>query len=193
MLAHQATHDLLTGLPNRAVFEDRARQALARARRNGSMAALLYLDLDRFKRINDTLGHLAGDTLIQLAGQRLSGCLRESEALCRSGGDRFMLVLSDVRAPQDAVNVAERILETLAAPFSVKGNEVFLGASIGIAVYPQDGSGLLEMQRSADSALPPPSARAPAASSYPTRKSARPPIADWPSRRNYTTPWSATS
>ncbi|MGO4884674.1 MAG: PAS domain S-box protein [Bryobacteraceae bacterium] len=153
MLAHQATHDLLTGLPNRAVFEDRARQALARARRNGSMAALLYLDLDRFKRINDTLGHLAGDTLIQLAGQRLSGCLRESEALCRSGGDRFMLVLSDMRAPQDAVNVAERILETLAAPFSVKGNEVFLGASIGIAVYPQDGSGLLEMQRSADSAL----------------------------------------
>jgi diguanylate cyclase (GGDEF)-like protein/PAS domain S-box-containing protein len=152
-LAHQATHDLLTGLPNRAVFEDRFRQALARARRQSGVAALLYLDLDRFKRINDTLGHLAGDTLIQLAAARLAGCLRESETLSRSGGDRFMLVLGDVGAPQDAVQVAERIQETLSPPFSVKGNEVFLGASIGIALYPQDGVDLLALQRAADSAL----------------------------------------
>lgn len=152
-LAHQATHDLLTGLPNRSVCEDRLRQALARARRQRGVAALLYLDLDRFKRINDTLGHLAGDTLIQSAAERLAGCLRESETLSRSGGDRFMLILSDVGAPQDAVQVAERVLDTLSQPFSVKGNEVFLGASIGIALYPQDGVDLPGLQRAADSAL----------------------------------------
>jgi diguanylate cyclase (GGDEF)-like protein/PAS domain S-box-containing protein len=152
-LAHQATHDLLTGLPNRAVFEDRFQQVLARARRQGEMAALLYLDLDRFKRINDTLGHLAGDTLIQLAARRLAGCLRESETVSRSSGDRFMVILGDVHQAQDAVNVAGRILEALAAPFSVKGNEVFLSASIGIAVYPQDGEDAASLQRAADSAL----------------------------------------
>ncbi len=152
-LAHQATHDLLTGLPNRAVFEDRFQQVLARARRQGGLAALLYLDLDRFKRINDTLGHLAGDTLIQLAARRLAGCLRESETVSRSSGDRFMLILGDVRHAQDAVNVAGRILEALAAPFSVKGNEVFLSASIGIAIYPQDGEDAAGLQRAADSAL----------------------------------------
>jgi len=152
-LAHQATHDLLTGLPNRSVCEDRLGQALARARRQRGMAALLYLDLDRFKRINDTLGHLAGDTLIQLAAERLAGCLRESETLSRSGGDRFMLILNDVGAPEDAVHVAERILESLAQPFSVKGHEVFLAASIGIALYPRDGVDLPGLQRAADSAL----------------------------------------
>jgi diguanylate cyclase (GGDEF)-like protein/PAS domain S-box-containing protein len=152
-LAHQATHDLLTGLPNRNVLEDRFRQALARAHRQGGMVALLYLDLDRFKRINDTLGHRAGDTLIQLAAARLAGCVRESETLSRGSGDRFMLVLSDVAEPQDAVNVAERILEILSPPFAVKGNEVFLGASIGIALYPQDGEDPLVLQRAADSAL----------------------------------------
>jgi diguanylate cyclase (GGDEF)-like protein/PAS domain S-box-containing protein len=152
-LAHQSTHDLLTGLPNRTVFEGRLHQDLARARRQGSMAALLYLDLDRFKRINDTLGHLAGDALIQLAAQRLSGCLRASETLSRGSGDRFMLVLGDLGAPQDAVHVGERILDTLAPPFSVKGNEVFLGGSIGIALYPRDGTDLLALQRAADSAL----------------------------------------
>ena len=152
-LAHQATHDLLTGLPNRAVFEDRFQQILARARRRRSMAALLYLDLDRFKRINDTLGHTAGDTLIQLAAGRLAGCLRQSETLSRSGGDRFMLILGDVDAPQEALTVAERIQDALSAPFSVRGNEVFLGASIGIALYPRDGADLLGLQRAADSAM----------------------------------------
>lgn len=117
------------------------------------MAALLCLNLDRFKRINDTLGHLAGDTLIQFAAERLAGCLSESETLSRSGGDRFTLVLGDVGAPEDAVHVAERILETLSPLFSVKGNEVFLGASIGIALYPQDGVDLPALQRAAYSAL----------------------------------------
>lgn len=152
-LAHQATHDLLTGLPNRTVFEDRFQQALARARREGSMASLLYLDLDRFKRINDTLGHVAGDRLIQLAAQRLVGCLRECETVSRTSGDRFMLILGDVRDAQDPANVAQRILAALAAPFSVKGSEVFLSASIGIALYPQHGENLAALERAADSAL----------------------------------------
>jgi len=152
-LVHHATHDLLTGLPNRAICEDQFRQALARARRQGRMAALLYLDLDRFKRINNTLGHLAGDALIRMAAERLTGCLRESETLSRSGGDRFMLILNDLGSPEDAMRVAERILETLSTPFLVKGNEVFLGASIGIALYPRDGADLAGLQRAADSAL----------------------------------------
>ena len=152
-LAHQATHDLLTGLPNRAVFEDRFHQALARARRHGRTVGLIYLDLDRFKRINDTLGHTAGDALIRLAAERLTSGLRESETLSRNGGDRFTLILSDMAAPQDALHVAERIQEILAPPFSVKGHEVFLGVSIGIAIYPRDGADLSGLQRAADSAL----------------------------------------
>ena len=152
-LAHQATHDQLTGLPNRAVFEDLAKQALARVRRHGGTAALLYLDLDRFKRINDTLGHPAGDRLIQLAAHRISTCLRQSETVSRSSGDRFMLILSDISEPEDAFNVAGRILQTLAAPFSVKGSEVFLSASIGIALYPQHGENLAGLERAADGAL----------------------------------------
>ena len=152
-LAHQATHDLLTGLPNRLVFEDRFQQAMARVRRHGGMLALLYLDLDRFKRINDTLGHQAGDSLLQSAARRLVGCLRESETLSRAGGDRFMLILTDVGGPQAAARVAERILGTLSAPFHVKGNEVFLSASIGIALFPQDGPDLASLQKAADSAL----------------------------------------
>jgi len=151
-LAYQATHDLLTGLANRAVFEDRLGQTLARARRKGGMAALLYVDLDRFQRINETLGHLAGDSLIQFAAGRLAGCLRESETLSRSGGDRFMLIL-EIGEPRDAAQVADRVLETLSAPFVVKGNEVFLSASIGIAVYPRDGEDLAGLQRAADGAL----------------------------------------
>lgn len=152
-LAHQATHDLLTGLPNRAVFEDCFRQAIARAHRQSDLAALLYIDLDRFKRINDTLGHLAGDNLIRMAAERLSGCLRHSETLSRTSGDRFMLMLTGIASSQDAVHVAERILDTLSAPFSVKGSEIFLSASVGIALHPQDGGDLPAMQRAADSAL----------------------------------------
>ena len=152
-LAYQATHDQLTGLANLAIFDDRLRQVLARARRQGGMAAVLYLDLDRFKRINDTLGRLAGDVLIQLAAGRLAGCLRESETLSRGGGDRFLLILGDVAAPQDAVRVAERIQATLETPFSVKGHEVFLGVSIGIAIFPRDGVDPIGLQRAADNAL----------------------------------------
>ena len=152
-LAYQAAHDVLTGLPNRAAFEDRLQQALARARRRGNMAALLHLDLDRFKRINDTLGHSAGDVLIQFAAERLAGCLRSSETIARTGGDRFVAVLSDIGDAGESVRVAERILSALATPFSVKGSEVFLSAKIGIALYPRDGADPVALQQAADSAL----------------------------------------
>jgi diguanylate cyclase (GGDEF)-like protein/PAS domain S-box-containing protein len=152
-LAYQATHDVLTGLPNRAAFEDRFQQALARARRRGNLAALLHLDIDRFKRINDTLGHSAGDALIQLAAQRLAACLRSSETIARTGGDRFVAVLSDLHDAHESVKVAERILSALAPPFSVKGSEVFLTAKIGIALYPRDGDDPVTLQQAADSAL----------------------------------------
>jgi diguanylate cyclase (GGDEF)-like protein/PAS domain S-box-containing protein len=152
-LAYQASHDLLTGLPNRASFEDRFRQSLARAQRQSRMAALLYLDLDRFKRINDTLGHPVGDALIQLAAQRLAACVRSSETISRANGDRFVAILNDIRDPEEAATVADRILAALAAPFTVKGHEIFLTASIGIALYPRDGDDPVTLQQAADSAL----------------------------------------
>src|ERR1017187_4148362 len=116
-LAHQATHDLLTGRPNRSVFEDQFRQAVARPRRQSGIAALLYLDLDRFKRINHTLGHLAGDTLIQFAAERLAGCLRESETLSRSGGDRFTLASATWARPKTPCTWRSGFWRTVAAVF----------------------------------------------------------------------------
>lgn len=152
-LAHHATHDPLTDLPNRLVCEDHLQQVLARARRQGRMAALLRLDLDRFKMINQTLGQMAGDNLLQCVAQRLTGCLRESEMLTRSGGDKFTVILGDVGDPQVAAKVAQRISEALREPVQFKGNEVFLTASIGIALFPRDGKDSAALERSADSAM----------------------------------------
>jgi diguanylate cyclase (GGDEF)-like protein/PAS domain S-box-containing protein len=152
-LARHATHDLLTGLPNRLVCENRLQQALARARRNGRMVALLQLDLDRFKMVNDTLGHLVADALLQHVAQRLAGCLRDSETLTRSGGDKFTIILGDFQDPRVPACVAQRVIDGLREPFQVKGNEVFLSASIGIALFPQDGRDAASLQRCADSAM----------------------------------------
>ena len=153
-LAHQAaTHDPLTGLSNRVLFEDHSQRALARARLNDEMFALLYLDLDRFKLINDTFGHAVGDSLLQQVAERLRGSVRESEMLTRSGGDEFMILLNGVRDPRVAAEVAERILGALGAPFRVKSKEVFISASIGIALFPHDSRSLVGLQRSADAAM----------------------------------------
>ena len=152
-LAHQATHDALTGLPNLQVFGERCQQALALARRLDKKLALLHLDLDRFKMINDTLGHSSGDHLLHLAARRLKGCLRDSEVLARGGGDEFMLLLNGEDDPQIAPRIAERMLGALSAPFPVGGRDISLSASIGIAFYPDDGQDLLSLQRSADAAM----------------------------------------
>ncbi|MGQ9685238.1 MAG: EAL domain-containing response regulator [Thiobacillaceae bacterium] len=138
-ITFQAYHDLLTGLPNRALFKDRLTQAIANARRHGSLLAVMFLDLDRFKSVNDTLGHLVGDELLQLTSQRLRHCLREGDTLARIGGDEFMLLLPHIRTRDNAAYIAEKILTALKAPFHLNSHELYISASIGIAIYPDDG------------------------------------------------------
>jgi len=152
-LAFRATHDYLTGLPNRQRFEEVFQQALSTAARQNGKLALLYLDFDGFKVINDSLGHQAGDDLLRHAAQRLKGCLRESEMLARVGGDEFMLMLPNADDLNIAPGIAERMLGALSAPFRIGSQEIFLSASIGIASYPLDGQDLLALQRNADAAM----------------------------------------
>ncbi len=152
-LAHQARHDALTGLPNRFLFEDRLQQALARARRHGTLTAVLFVDLDRFKQINDTLGHAAGDALLQQVAHRLSLCIRETDTLARMGGDEFTVLLGDLRETRYALVVAQKLLDELKSPFSVEEYELFVTASVGISLFPRDGRDSATLQRNADSAM----------------------------------------
>jgi diguanylate cyclase (GGDEF)-like protein/PAS domain S-box-containing protein len=152
-LAYQARHDALTGLPNRYLFEAQVQQALAQARRHEWLVAVLFIDLDRFKQINDTLGHSVGDALLQQVSRRLESCLRRSDSLARMGGDEFTLVLSELKDPQDALRVAQKLLDALEAPFKVDAYELFVSASIGISVYPRDGRDAVTLQRHADNAM----------------------------------------
>ncbi len=152
-LAHQAHHDALTGLPNRLLFHDRLRQAITQARRAGTMVALLYVDLDRFKLINDTLGHAAGDELLREVASRLRSCLRASDSLARMSGDEFTITLTGLKNSQHASVVADLVLAQLRNPFVVDGSEVHVTASVGISVFPQDAPDADALQRSADNAM----------------------------------------
>jgi diguanylate cyclase (GGDEF)-like protein/PAS domain S-box-containing protein len=152
-LAYQAQHDALTGLPNRALFEDRLHRALAQARRQGWMAAVLFVDLDRFKQINDTLGHSVGDLLLQQVAHRLEGCIRRSDTLARMGGDEFTVLLTELHDQQFVLAVAQKLLDALHLPFQVDTFELFVTASIGVSVYPRDGKDAATLQRNADSAM----------------------------------------
>ena len=129
-----ASHDPLTGLPNRALFQDRLRQAVAEAQRRNEAVAVLCLDLDHFKDVNDTLGHPAGDLLLQQAAARLRRCLRQSDTLARLGGDEFIVIQNGVQQPQTAASLAQRVIDTLSEPFDLDGREVVVGCSIGIVV-----------------------------------------------------------
>jgi diguanylate cyclase (GGDEF)-like protein len=152
-LAHQATHDALTGLPNRTLFADRLRRTLARVERRELTCAVLFLDLDRFKVVNDSLGHDVGDQLLVAAAERLRDLVRPSDTVARFGGDDFMVLCDDVASDRDAVVVAERIAGALAEPFEVDGREVLVGASIGIALA-GDGSHTAEtLVRDADQTM----------------------------------------
>jgi len=137
-LRHIAHHDALTGLPNRILFEDRLEQALAHARRHQTLVATLFIDLDRFKVVNDTLGHAKGDALLRMAAHRLRSCVREADTVVRLGGDEFAIVLGDIALREDAAIVARKVLQVMGRPFALDTQEVFVTASIGIAMYGEE-------------------------------------------------------
>jgi diguanylate cyclase (GGDEF)-like protein len=135
---HLALHDPLTGLPNRRLFQDRLGSALERARRTETQAALLVIDLDRFKQVNDTLGHHVGDQLLQKVGALFAGRVRRSDTVARTGGDEFSVVLEEPTSRNDALHVGESLLQLLNEPVELGEHRVNIGASIGIAVFPED-------------------------------------------------------
>jgi diguanylate cyclase (GGDEF)-like protein len=152
-LFHQAHYDSLTLLPNRLLFKDRLEQELAHARRDASKVAVLFVDLDRFKNINDSLGHTAGDQVLKLAAARLSRELRDVDTIARLGGDEFTIVIPQVRNVIETSHVCGRLLRGLATSFALDGNDYFVGASIGVAMYPNDGDSVEELLRNADTAM----------------------------------------
>jgi diguanylate cyclase (GGDEF)-like protein len=149
-MTHQALHDSLTGLPNRVLFHDRLDHATARAERSGGRLAVLFCDLDRFKTVNDSLGHQAGDDLLVEVARRLASCLRGGDTAARLGGDEFAILLEELEGPEVAETIADRVLEALAEPVRIRGRDVFARASIGIA---RSGPGTGDLLRSADAAM----------------------------------------
>lgn len=152
-LRHVAQHDSLTNLANRKLFDERLQAALTRAEREQEMVALLYLDVDRFKCINDTLGHEAGDRLLHEVAQRIASCVRETDTVGRMGGDEFIVLLTGIKAARQAMIVAEKILGSLQWPFELPDGPMSVAASIGIAVCPEHGSDAQELVREADKAM----------------------------------------
>ena len=152
-IAHMAHHDALTGLPNRVLLRDRIQQAIAQAHRNGTQLAVLFIDLDRFKTINDSLGHQLGDRLLQSVASRILVCVREGDTVSRVGGDEFVIVIPAIESAADASSVAAKILEVLGAAFHLHGNDLHVAASIGISLYPGDGADAETLMRNADTAM----------------------------------------
>ncbi len=150
----QAYHDLLTKLPNRALLRDRLSLAISQAKRENESLAVMFLDLDRFKNINDTLGHMIGDELLQQVSSRLQDCIREGDTLARFGGDEFTLMLPKLHdSRHDASKLAQKITNTLKKPFNIDGHELYVSTSIGIALYPQDGTNMDSLIKHADVAM----------------------------------------
>jgi diguanylate cyclase (GGDEF)-like protein/PAS domain S-box-containing protein len=152
-IEYQAYHDALTGLPNRRLFRDRLTVALAHARRMKHPLAVMFLDLDRFKVVNDTLGHSVGDELLKTVGTRLLASLREEDSIARMGGDEFTVLLADLRTPDHAAKIAQKVLETVAQPLQIEGTELFITTSIGIALFPSDGDTAEALLANADHAM----------------------------------------
>ncbi|MCH8957040.1 EAL domain-containing protein [candidate division KSB1 bacterium] len=150
---HLAYHDALTILPNRHLLHDRLQQALAQSKRSGKLAALLFLDLDGFKRINDTLGHGIGDLLLKSVAKRLKTTVRQVDTVARLGGDEFTIVLLEINHAQDAKDVAQKILKVISQPYKIEEHELFVTASVGISIYPDDGSDIESLIRKADIAM----------------------------------------
>jgi diguanylate cyclase (GGDEF)-like protein len=152
-LQYQALNDALTGLPNRRLFSDRLSQTLALARRESQLLALLYIDLDGFKLVNDSLGHSLGDALLVEVAARLQSRVRQSDTLARLGGDEFTVILGKLHARKDAELVAKSLLEVLATPFTINNHQLTIGASIGISVFPENASDATQLLQQADSAM----------------------------------------
>lgn len=153
IIRFQAYHDMLTRLPNRTLLNDRLNQALTHARRNKTNLSVMFLDLDRFKMINDTLGHIVGDHLLQAVAMRLRHCLREGDTLARLGGDEFTLLLPEVKSKHDAELIANKIIKSLKMPFKIDNHELFVSTSIGISHYPEDGETIESLIKHADIAM----------------------------------------
>lgn len=152
-IEYQAYHDALTGLPNRRLFRDRLTVALAHARRMKHPLAVMFLDLDRFKVVNDTLGHSTGDELLKTVGTRLQASLREEDSIARMGGDEFTILLADLKTTDDSAKIAQKVLDTVAQPLKVDGTELFVTTSIGIALFPSDGDTAEALLANADRAM----------------------------------------
>jgi diguanylate cyclase (GGDEF)-like protein/PAS domain S-box-containing protein len=152
-LRYMAHYDALTGIPNRALFEDRLNQTIHAAKRNKNKFAILFLDLDRFKLVNDTLGHDVGDILLKEVAQRLLLCVRQVDTVSRMGGDEFQIILSEIEQFYNPTIVAQKIIESLGKIFIIKGNECSIGASIGICVYPENGDTAEILLKNADLAM----------------------------------------
>jgi len=153
LIHYQAYHDLLTNLPNRALFQDRLANTISNARREDDKLAVLFLDLDRFKVVNDTLGHSVGDELLKQVGIRLKSCLREGDTVARLGGDEFIVLLPNVESAKVASVVGQKLLDAIKSAFMVEGNEIFVTCSIGIALYPEDGTTADELIKNSDTAM----------------------------------------
>ena len=152
-IIHLAHYDALTDLPNRRLVQDRIQQTIALARRSGAQFAVMFIDLDKFKNINDTLGHDAGDQLLQMVANRLTQSLRAEDTVGRQGGDEFIVLLADLNTAKDSALVAQKIVGVLSAPFVINGQELSIGASIGIALYPQDGADVEMLLKNSDTAM----------------------------------------
>jgi len=148
-----ATHDTLTGLPNRMLFKDRLEQSLIRAKRHRTLVGVIFIDLDRFKRVNDTLGHASGDQLICEVGRRLRQTVRADDIVARLGGDEFVVVINDVGALTPILQVVEKMLEAVTEPYVLDGREIFSSCSIGVSIYPNDGATSVDLLKHADTAM----------------------------------------
>lgn len=152
-LERQATHDALTGLANRNLLNDRLRQAIARAERRGSLLAVLFIDLDHFKYVNDSLGHAVGDELLKAVAATFSACVREDDTVARSGGDEFVMVLSDAQSEDDVLSAMTRSLEAVSRQYTVAGHELHVSCSIGASLFPRDGRDAVTLLKNADTAM----------------------------------------
>ena len=152
-MSYMAEHDFLTGLPNRSVLIDRLTQSIALAQRHGKKVALMYVDLDHFKHINDSLGHAVGDQVLQSAAKRLQACVRRSDTVSRQGGDEFVVLLAEVEQVPDAALTAEKVIEAMAEPHLIGGHRLHVTLSIGISLYPDDGKDVEAVVRNADTAM----------------------------------------